>query len=1068
MKRFLSLKIFIIIIAALLLGVTAVPTSYQPSWMPDWVKNIKMSLGLDLQGGSQLDYKVDLRKVPLADHESIVEGVKEVINRRVNGLGVSEPNIYISQVANESHIIVELAGIKDLEEAKGKIGKTVQLEFKEQKTVADPEEKEAVKKQAEVFLKEVKKDNFDTLAEEESKASPSKVAFQKAKEEFQFKEDFVDQTVFETALKYQKGDIIEKLLEGTNGYTVQGQEVVPNTGYFVVKVEDKKESVDKEVKEGKKVFASHALIAYKGAERASETITRTKDEAKKLALDLLKKIKSGETTLADTAKAYSDEPGAKDSAGKLKDAVTENGMYVKEFTDGALKLKKGEVSDIVETAFGFHIIYADDVTEASNSTVQAAQLRLSYVFFSDLPDPWIETELTGEHFVHADVQFDQLYQPYISIKFNTEGAKLFETITERNVNKPLAIFVGGDMISAPPNVNEKISGGSAIITGRFSIEEATNLARDLNTGAIPAPVTLSGQYTIGASLGEDALQKSIFGGILGLIILTIFMILYYRLPGLLAVAALTIYSIILLFIIKVELPLIVALAISVTVFLAVVVKIINSQDSGWEKFISFVLACFILFFFTFILSGKIVLTLAGVAGLILSIGMAVDANILIFERIKEELTDGRPLSSAIEIGFDRAWSSIRDSNFSSLITCAILAYFGTSIIRGFALNLAAGILISMFTAITITKTFLLRFIGTRFDEKLWFFGKKEKREKAPLRIIENTKIWFGFSGLTIAIGIIAMVMNGLNLGIDFRGGALLDIKFVKPTTPQAITETIKEVEKKFVKDNKTSFVPKALAQQIVTPEATPSVTASPELKQDEKHITKFGTPVVVSSGENSFIIRMEYITEEEHNAILAALKEKFGDLEESRFTTVGPMIGSALKQKAILALGLAMIGIILYIAFAFRHVPKKINPWRFGVCAILALIHDVLFTVGIFAILGLEIDALFITALLTIIGFSVHDTIVVFDRIREHLKKESADNFTELVDKSVTQTMARSINTSLSTLFTLIALFIFGSDSIHWFVFALIIGITIGTYSSIFVASPLVVIWKKWSEKRSS
>lgn len=1067
MKRFLSLKIFIIIIAALLLGVTAVPQAYQPSWIPDWVKNIKMSLGLDLQGGSQLDYKVDLRKVPLADHESIVEGVKEVINRRVNGLGVSEPNIYISQVANESHIIVELAGIKDLEEAKGKIGKTVQLEFKEQKTVAAPEEKAAVKKQAEEFLKEVRKDNFDTLAEEESKAYPSKVIFQKAKEDFQFKEDFVDQTIFETALKYQKGDIIEKLLEGNNGYIIQGQEVVPSTGYFVVRVEDKKENVNKEVKEGKKVFASHALIAYKGAERASETVTRTKDEAKKLALDLLQKIKSGETTLAETAKSYSDEPGAKDSAGKLNEPVADNGMYVQEFTDAALKLKKGEVSGIVETAFGFHILYADDVTEASNSTVQSTQLRLSYVFFSDLPDPWIETELTGEHFVHADVQFDQLYQPYISIKFNTEGAKLFETITERNVNKPLAIFVGGDMISAP-NVNEKISGGSAIITGRFSIEEATTLARDLNTGAIPAPVTLAGQYTIGATLGEDALQKSIFGGILGLLILTVFMILYYRLPGLLAVAALTIYSIILLFIIKVELPLIVALAISVTLFLAIVVKIINSQDSGWEKFISFILACFILFFFTFILSGQIILTLAGVAGLILSIGMAVDANILIFERIKEELTDGRPLSSAIEIGFDRAWSSIRDSNFSSLITCAILAYFGTSIIRGFALNLAAGILISMFTAITITKTFLLRFIGTKFDEKLWLFGKKEKRERAPLRIIENTKIWFGFSGLIIVIGIIATIMNGLNLGIDFRGGALLDIKFVKPTTPQAITETIKEVEKKFVEDNKTSFIPKALAQQIVTPEATPSVTASPELKQDEKHVTKFGTPVVVSSGENSFIIRMEYITEEEHNAILAALKAKLGELEESRFTTVGPMIGSALKQKAIFALGLAMIGIILYIAFAFRHVPKKINPWRFGVCAILALIHDVLFTVGIFAILGLEIDALFITALLTIIGFSVHDTIVVFDRIREHLKKESADNFTELVNKSVTQTMARSINTSLSTLFTLIALFIFGSESIHWFVFALIIGITIGTYSSIFIASPLVVIWKEWAEKKSS
>jgi preprotein translocase subunit SecF len=244
--------------------------------------------------------------------------------------------------------------------------------------------------------------------------------------------------------------------------------------------------------------------------------------------------------------------------------------------------------------------------------------------------------------------------------------------------------------------------------------------------------------------------------------------------------------------------------------------------------------------------------------------------------------------------------------------------------------------------------------------------------------------------------------------------------------------------------------------------STPAVTISETKKES------LNRPTVVTSGSNSFIIRMQFIDEETHNQIIDALKTNVSaELEETRFTTIGPLISQSLKNKAIISLLVAWAMIIIYIAFAFRNVPKSVNPWKFGICAILALVHDVLFTIGVFSIFRFEVDALFITALLTIIGFSVHDTIVVFDRIRENLKgyDPRKDTFENVCNKAMTQTMARSINTTMSTLLTLVALLIFGPSNIFHFVLALILGITIGTYSSIFIASPLLVYMVRKSKK---
>jgi len=336
-------------------------------------------------------------------------------------------------------------------------------------------------------------------------------------------------------------------------------------------------------------------------------------------------------------------------------------------------MEVGGISEVVESKFGFHIINVTDLKDAVEGTVTETLYTYSEILYDTSPSPWKSTGLDGSKFKYATVVYNQIGAPEISIQFDDEGGKLFEDLTERLVGKRMAIFVGGELISAP-NVNQKIIGGSAVITGNYTLQEAVKMANDLNTGAIDAPIVLSGQFTISASLGDNALKLSLYAGMIGLIALVIFMILYYRLMGVFAVLALLIYSVIFIFIIK---------------------------------------------------TTGIVMSLAGIAGIILSIGMAVDANILIFERSKEELADGNSYSAAITTGFERAWSSIRDSNVSSLITCVILWFFGNSIIRGFALMLGIGILISMFTAINVTRSFLHTINGTKVSKSRFLLGIKK-------------------------------------------------------------------------------------------------------------------------------------------------------------------------------------------------------------------------------------------------------------------------------------------------------------------------------------------------------
>ncbi|MCH7491972.1 protein translocase subunit SecD [Patescibacteria group bacterium] len=542
-------KVWLTFAGIMILTVLAVIVDYPKG--PDirignYYKELKVHLGLDLQGGTHLVYDADTSEISFSDKESALEGVRDVIERRVNTLGVTEPLVQTNKSGEQWRVIVELAGIQDVNQAIDLIGETPLLEFREQK----PEE----------------------LAEEELNAIK--------------------------ALNEESKKKAEAILQ-------------------LALTED----------------ADFALLADENTEDPGNVDPQT-DEKKGGDLDFF----------------------------------TRDQMVPDEFGDVVFdKLEVDEIySELVESPFGYHII--------KKTGVEEDRARASHILFTKQSTEgtvnFINTGLSGKHLDRASVTFDPTTnEPQVSLEFDDEGSDLFEEITQRNIGNTVGIYLDGSPISIP-RVNQAITSGSAVITGNFSLDEAKLLVQRLNAGALPVPITLVSQQNIGATLGASSVEKSLVAGIIGLVLVAIFMIVYYRLPGLISVIALIIYAL-------------------------------------------FVLAIFKLV--------PVTMTLAGVGGFILSIGMAVDANVLIFERTKEELHDGKNLRLAIDTGFKRAWPSIRDSNISTLITTIILAWIGSSVVKGFAITLGIGVLISMFSAITVSRT-LLRLIATDwFERRLkWF------------------------------------------------------------------------------------------------------------------------------------------------------------------------------------------------------------------------------------------------------------------------------------------------------------------------------------------------------------
>ncbi len=584
---------------------------------------------------------------------------------------------------------------------------------------------------------------------------------------------------------------------------------------------------------------------------------------------------------------------------------------------------------------------------------------------------WVRTELTGKHLKRADVLFDpNTGEPQISLLFDGEGKRLFADLTKKHVGRPIGIFLDGVPITAPV-VQQAITTGEAIITGQFTIDEAKQLARRLNAGALPVPIRLESRTTIGPTLGQESLAQSLVAGVVGLVGLTVIMIALYRLPGMVAVCALLLYALLTL----------AALAIFGTT-----------------------------------------LTVAGIAGIILSLGMAVVANILIFERTKEELRAGKPLRTSLQEGFREAWPSIRDSNVASLITAGLLYAFGSSVVRGFATTLGIGILLSMFSAVTVTRT-LLRAAAQvrRLQHPRWYVRLHSPTGARAWGLFTSPR-WIILSLLLVVASVTALAAWGLRPGIDFTGGSLIEL----------------------------------------TGGDVPAVRAA---------LAAAGQPgaVVQATGSGSILVRLGPLSTEDHATLVSSLIRHHPSLVEVRFETVGPTIGRELLRKATMAVVLAVLLILGYLAWAFRKATMAVSSWAFGVIAVVALVHDLLVMSGAFSLFarfrGASADSLFLTAALTLLGFSVHDTIVVFNRLKSNLLRLRLD-FRDLVQRSVLETLTRSLNTSATTLFVLLALLFFGASTTRPFVATLSVGIVVGTYSSIFLAVPLLVLWEARKHRR--
>lgn len=544
-------------------------------------RELKVHLGLDLQGGTSLLYKADVSQIEESDQAEALNSVRDVIERRINAFGVAEPNIQTTRSGDERRVLVELPGVTDISEAIQRIGETPLLEFK--KEGKPPEFTEEQKEEIRAKNEEFKKQAEDLLAQATAEGADFEAMASEHSQDSSTREKGGDLGEFGRGEMVPKFD--EVVFEKAEVGIVYPEIVETQFGYHIIRVDERNE--------GTGVVESEDAEEVTGEETTGEEPTTESEEIPTVA----------------TAKA--------------------------------------------------HHILIRKLPETPPVTGPVYE----------------ETGLTGEQLDRADVTFDpNSGLPTVSLSFNKEGKDLFANMTKENLGKTIAIYLDGSIISAPV-VQAEITTGEAVISGSFTLDEAKQLAQRLNAGALPVPIELISQQNIGPTLGQSSIERSVFAGIIGLILLGIFLTLYYRLPGFMSVLALGIYFLI-------------------------------------------VLALFKLW--------PVTLTLAGIAGFILSIGMAVDANVLIFERMKEELRAGKPLSQSIDDGFKRAWTSIRDSNFSSLITCLILYWFGSSLIRGFAITLAIGLVVSMFSAITVTRNFL----KVTQIKNLWWYGLKSKKKSS--------------------------------------------------------------------------------------------------------------------------------------------------------------------------------------------------------------------------------------------------------------------------------------------------------------------------------------------------
>jgi len=610
-------------------------------------------------------------------------------------------------------------------------------------------------------------------------------------------------------------------------------------------------------------------------------------------------------------------------------------------------------------------------------------------------------KLGGEDLKNAGVQQDssRLVPTYVvTLQFNSEGAESFRRLTtdfapggDRNPNpdqgRQLGIVLDGTLFSAP-EIRTPIYGGNAQIEGNFTYEDARDLALVLRAGSLPAPVEIIEERTVAATLGEDSIRSSFYALMLGASAVVVFVILYYLIPGLIAIIALALDVMLL--------PL--------GMMIAAGFMGLFTGAGTWSGPI-----------------GLPTLTLAGIAGIVLTIGMAVDANVLIFERIREEQKSGKRFASAVDAGYEKVFSTIFDANITTLLTAIILFWQGSGPIRGFAITLSAGIIVSMYVAL----------VGTRMMFDLLGYYTKINSVKM-MSFVSGTSIDFlgkrfigaVFSAVIIIGSWFVFIGKGAdNFGVDFTGGTAISYEVSK-------TETLD-------------------LQEVRGFLASSGINAQLQTQSE----------MVREDGEKPDQFLVAKVPFGEGEKLSAAMAEKYGTESEggllrySQTESVGPQVGKELQKRGISAMIWALVGIVIYITIRFE--------FGFAIGAIVALLHDVLVTVGIYCLFGRQLSLPIVAALLTIVGYSVNDTIVIFDRIREDLTLNKGKPYRDVANIAINRTLGRTLLTSITTLLTVVMLLVFGGGAINDFALALLIGILVGTYSSIFVATPVTLMWRR-------
>jgi SecD/SecF fusion protein len=587
----------------------------------------------------------------------------------------------------------------------------------------------------------------------------------------------------------------------------------------------------------------------------------------------------------------------------------------------------------------------------------------------DPPIPYLLEKrpiLSGENLVDAQPGFDQqTNEPLVSFRFDSEGARKFAKITQEHVGEPFAIVLDNQVITAPV-IRTPILQGSGQISGHFTAETASDLAVLLRAGALPATLTVVEERTVGPGLGADSIRAGVTAGIIGAIAVVCFMIFFYGTLGVIADIAMTIN----------------------VIMIIAILSLIGST-----------------------------LTLPGIAGIVLTIGMAVDANVLIYERIREEIKNGRPIIQAFDAGFSRAFATIIDANVTTLIAAIVLFYMGSGPVRGFAVTLSVGIITTVFTAFTMSRWMVAAWLRRTRPKALPRGVRTAFFDFANIRFMAIRKYTFAASAAASIAAIVGFATIGMNLGIDFTGGSIIELKAKQGNADVA------------------------------------------DIRAKLEGLNLGGVQVQGFGGPENVLVRMQS-QKGGDNAEQSAIAKVRGELQDKydfrRVEVVGPSVSKELALTGVLGVGVSLFFILLYIWFRFE--------WQFALGAIIATLHDVIMTIGLFVYTGLEFDITSIASVLTIVGYSLNDTVVVYDRMREDLRRYKKMPLPLLIDTAINQTLSRTILTSSTTALALTALVLFGGEVIRSFTISMLFGVAIGTFSSIYIAAPVLIIFRLRSD----